>query len=290
MNVVGLGTAGCAIANSLARYPQYNVYLLDNGLPRKGNQYPIAHQDSHEAYDRSELKLTQFISRMKKDSKELLFIMGGGGDISGASLQVLRQLHSKYKSNIDVMYIKPDVEMLSTTAKKQDKICYSVLQEYTRSGMFRSILLVSNPHIEAAAGKLPIKNYYDNLNNFLSYTHHMVNVFTRTTPLMSSEAGSRPQHVRIYTIGTFDIEKNEEKLFFPLDSIKNTCYYYAIKDERLEEDTSLLETIRGQVRSNTPEGGTCSYSVHSSATEHDMAFVACWTSQIQSFPEIYRAL
>lgn len=290
MNVVGLGAAGCALAKSLSTYPQYNVYLLDNGLQRKGNTYPVAHQPTHEQYDAQEIKLTQFVSRMSKDSSEVLFIMGGGGNISGASLQVLRQLDKRFKNKIDILYIKPDVEMLSKTARQQDKICYRVLQEYARSGVFRSMLLVSNPHMEAAAGKLPIKNYYENLNSFTSYVYHMVNVFTRSTALMSSTSGQRREHLRIYTVGTFDIEKNEEKLFFPLDNIENRCYYYAIKDERLEKDENLLETIRNQIKSNTSSTSTCSYSVHSSANDADMAFVACWSGQVQSFPEIYRAL
>ena len=34
MNVIGLGKAGCAMADALSAYPQYTVYKLDVGLPQ----------------------------------------------------------------------------------------------------------------------------------------------------------------------------------------------------------------------------------------------------------------
>lgn len=290
MNVVGLGAAGCAMADALSVYPQYDVYKLDNGLERKKNTYPIAKKNTHEEYDRSEIKLTQFISRMNK-SASILFIMGGGGMISGASLQILKQFNQKHKGAIDLMYIKPDVEMLSELGRKQDKVCYRILQEYARSGVFRSMLLISNPHIEEAMGETPIKNYYENLNNFVAYAYHMVNVFTHTKPEIASSSGGRPEHVRIWTLGVLDLEKKEEKMFFPLDSPSDVCYYYGINEQKLETDGSLLKKIRNQVRAKSQQGGSsCSYSIHPTSFDVDIGYVASWTSQVQAFPEIYQGL
>jgi hypothetical protein len=215
MNVVGLGAAGCAIATALDKYSQYNVYKLDTGLERKGNTYPVVKQSTHEAYDQHPIKLTQFISRMKK-SDSLLFILGGGGVISGASLQVLRQLHQRYPKTIDIMYVKPDVELLSELGRLRDRACYQILQEYTRSGVFRSILLVSNPHIEAAIGDVPVKNYYQNMNNFIAYAYHMQNVFQHTEPEISSLSDNKPEHVRLWTLGILDVKKMKKSCFFLL--------------------------------------------------------------------------
>ena len=106
MNVVGLGSAGCAMADALSVYPQYDIYKLDVGLPRKGNTYPVAKKSSHEEYDSQEVKLSQFMSKMNKDSS-MLFIMAGGGVVSGASLQILKQLNKKFKGAIKEDTIKP---------------------------------------------------------------------------------------------------------------------------------------------------------------------------------------
>ncbi len=290
MNVVGLGSAGCAMADALSVYPQYDIYKLDVGLPRKGNTYPVAKKSSHEEYDSQEVKLSQFMSKMNKDSS-MLFIMAGGGVVSGASLQILKQLNKKFKGAIDIMYIKPDVEMLSELARKQDKICYRVLQEMTRSGVFRSMLLLSNPHVEEAMGETPIKNYYENVNNFIAYAYHMVNVFTHTKPEISSSPMRREEHVRLWTIGVLGSEKKEEKLFFPLDSPSDLCYYYGINESKLETDGTLLKKIRSQVKSKSQlVKAPCSYSIHPTTYEGDMGYVACWSSQIQAFPDTYQGL
>ena len=189
------------------------------------------------------------------------------------------------------MYVKPDVEMLSTLAQNRDKVCYRVLQEYTRSGVFRSILLLSNPHIEEAMGEAPIKNYYENLNKFIAYSYHMVNVFTHTEPEIISSPPQRSEHVRLWTLGVLDAEEKTEKMFFPLDNPSDICYYYGINEKKLETDGSLLRKIRNQVKAKSQQAGApCSYSIHSTSYEGDVGYVTCWTSQIQAFPEIYQGL
>jgi hypothetical protein len=144
--------------------------------------------------------------------------------------------------------------------------------------------------MESAAGELPIKNYYENLNNFIAYAYHMVNVFSHTPPVISSMSGNREKHVRLWTIGKVDMEKNEEKMFFPLDKPSDKCYYYAIHDKRLETDGQLLNRIRKQVKSKSENGTACSYAIHSTTYDEDMVFVACWSSQVQAFPEHYQSL
>ena len=288
MNVVGLGGAGCAFVDELAQYEQYNVYKIDTGLPRKGNTYPISEQSSHEEYEKNPPKLTQFISRMPK-SKSLVFVMAGGGRTSGASLKILEQFHKGYPKSIDLIYIKPDVNSLSEVARLQDRVCYRVLQEYVRSGVFRSITLFSNPHTESALGSLPVKDYYKNLNKYLAYAFHMTNVFKNTESVISSSTAQREEHVRICTLGILDMEKKEEKMFFPLDKPRVKEYYYGITKERVENDKTLLGSIREHI-SSFSSGETSSYSIHETSYAVDFGYVVAWTSAIQAFPDAYESL
>ena len=288
MNVVGLGGAGCAFVDELESYEQYNVYKIDKGLPRKGNTYPISAQATHEDYESNPPKLTQFISRMPR-ARSLVFVMAGGGATSGASLKILEQFHKKYPKSIDIIYIKPDVNSLSEVARLQDKVCYRVLQEYVRSGVFRSMLLLSNPHTEAALGSLPVKDYYKNLNRYLAYAFHMTNVFKNTDSVISSSTAQREPHVRICTLGVVDVEKKEEKMFFPLDKPRVKEYYYGITKERVENDKTLLSSIREHIGSFSG-GESSSYSIHETSYEVDFGYVISWTSNVQAFPDAYESL
>ena len=53
--IVGLGKAGCAIADKFAQYPQYKVFKIDSeGLDSKSkNNYVLTKQGSPEDYETS---------------------------------------------------------------------------------------------------------------------------------------------------------------------------------------------------------------------------------------------
>ena len=53
MNIIGLGKAGCAIADKFAQYPQYDIYKIDVGLKgyKKNGIYDMPAQKSPEQYE-----------------------------------------------------------------------------------------------------------------------------------------------------------------------------------------------------------------------------------------------
>ena len=53
--IVGLGKAGCAIAEKFAKYPQYKVFKIDSeGLDSKNkNNYVLTKQNSPEEYEKA---------------------------------------------------------------------------------------------------------------------------------------------------------------------------------------------------------------------------------------------
>ncbi len=43
MNIIGLGNAGCAIADKFAQYPQYDIYKIDVGLKGYKKEWDLRH-------------------------------------------------------------------------------------------------------------------------------------------------------------------------------------------------------------------------------------------------------
>ena len=74
MNVVGLGNAGCNIAKYFENYPQYNVSYVDVGLGKSGKSYGLTKRDTHEAYDKKQIRMAKFVDQMP-DTGECLFII-----------------------------------------------------------------------------------------------------------------------------------------------------------------------------------------------------------------------
>jgi len=282
MNVVGLGNAGCKIAKYFEQYPQYNVFTIDEGLKKTSKSFGITKRVTHEEYDKKQVRMTRFVDQMP-DTGECLFVMAGSGNITGASLQILKFLNRKFK--VDVLYVKPDHELLGRTAYLQDKVCYRVLQEYARSGALRSMCIIGNPQVEEILeNNLTAANYYEKINELIGYTYHMVNVFNRTKPVLDNKIENSPE-TRIYTIGMVDFESGEEKSFFPIDKETNRCYYYAVNENVLEEDYKVLKNVNKQVKEKMKDLQGASYQIHSTKYETSFAFVEVWTSNIQTHPE-----
>ena len=80
---------------------------------------------------------------------------------SSASLRILEQIKSK---NVTLIYIRPELDLLEDTKRQQEKVVFSVLQEYTRSGLFDMIYLVDNSSVDVLVEDASIKDYYPAIN------------------------------------------------------------------------------------------------------------------------------
>ena len=241
--VIGLGGAGCKIADEFAKYPQYQAYKIDEGVYTgilDKNTFSIAKQKTHQQYELQTPDLRAFLGHL---GGQVLFVLGGSGNISGCALRVLEQIrHCK----INVLYIEPDVELLVGDKKLQERATYYILQEFARSALFERLYIVSNPQIEKILDNVPIIGYYDKLNELIVSTFHMINVYNNNKSVVDNF--TTPEEIaRISTIGISNLE-NEKKLFFLLDNIKEMKYYYAISRNKLETDGSLMKKITENIK------------------------------------------
>ena len=162
----------------------------------------------------------------------------------------------------------------------QERVVRAVLQEYTRSGVFEEMYIVSNKDLNDIIGGAPIIGYYDKLNELLVPTIHMINVFSNTEPVFGKMEKPKETH-RILTIGLYDTEKDEEKMFFPLDSVRHRCYIYGINEEKLKSDGKLLNKITKQMKAKPSDNLKVNYVVHSTDYEYDIGYVIERTPHIQ---------
>jgi len=79
---------------------------------------------------------------------------------------VLEYLHNR-NIIINVVYFYPETDFLSQEQSLQEKVVRNVIQEYTRSGLFEKLCLVSNNSLDKIAGGAPIIGYFDVLNDVL---------------------------------------------------------------------------------------------------------------------------
>ena len=91
--VIGLGQAGCNIADQFKQYPQYKTMKIDVGLKKTKNSFGLKPQTSPELYEE---KLPRGIIKYLQEEvmPETLFITSCGM-VSGASLSILQKIKDK---------------------------------------------------------------------------------------------------------------------------------------------------------------------------------------------------
>ena len=265
--VIGLGKAGCQIADSFNSYPQYNILKIDEGLEESSGSLGLKHQPSPEFYEANVPDLKTFFKEVKS---EVLFITSCG-TVSGSALQILKQIPNK--SKVTIMYVVPNLVGLSETKRLQNNLLFNVFQEYARSAVFKDIILVDNKKISDMMGDIPILQYWPKLNEIIVSMYHMLNVLKHSKPLFTT-FGERVDTAKITTIGLVDWQEEKENLLFKLDIPREKRYYYAIPQVMLEEDTTLMTRIEKQVKKSVEHDKMrISYGIYS--TQYTEPYVYC---------------
>ena len=205
--------------------------------------------------------------------------MVGSSFSSNYSLGALEQLKDK---NVDVIYIQPDSELMTGVPKMLDKIVFSILQQYSRSGLLNSFTVLSNTMIEKSIGNIPIKTYYDKINESIFSTVHYVNYFNHAEPEIGMT--SKPLDInRIRTLGLLNVKNLQEKWFYELDMERDICYYLCINKERLEKEGGLHKKIVDLLK-NKPKNAfrRISYAIYETEYQ-DFGLCVAHTNAIQEY-------
>tara|TARA_R110002020_G_scaffold100972_8_gene238353 strand:- start:2523 stop:3383 length:861 start_codon:yes stop_codon:yes gene_type:complete len=275
ISVVGLGNAASAIAECFKDITQYNVYNLNSSVKRNSKyKLKLKAFSSPEEYEVNIPDVSKFFSDV---DDHIQFIIVGGSFSSNYSLGILEQLRHK---KVDVIYIKPDTELLTGYPVLIENTVFGVLQEYARSGLFNSITLISNLNLENSIGDLPIKTYYDTINKFVFSTVHHLNYFVHSEPEIGQV--SKPSEInKIRSVAGLNIKNLEEMWLFELDNPRELCYYLAINNERLENEGGLHKQIVGLLKGKPRNAyRKISYAIYETPY-HDFGFCVAHTNVIQ---------
>ena len=270
--ILGLGTAGCNIASLFEQYSQYEVHKIDASISEAPNFFQLKEEKDPAKYEENCPDLSNFLKDLQG---ELLFIVCGASQVSAASLRILEQL--KGRCQINILYIQPDISSLPEIRRMISRTTFNVFQQYARSNVFNQMYIVSNATIEDIMDGIPVMEYYNKINEAIVSAIHMINVFNHTDSV--TDTFTEPfETARISTFGIVDVEKNEEKMFFPLDKVREKQYYYVIGSGRLKTDEKLHKQITEHVGKQEAKA---SYGIYSTDYENDYGYCIARSSTTQ---------
>ncbi|MFZ8934399.1 MAG: hypothetical protein ACO2ZP_10920 [Bacteriovoracaceae bacterium] len=220
------------------------------------------------------------LTRLKDTvDEDIQVILCGSSFSANYALGILEQFKDR---KIQIFYIKPDTELLSGQSKLQENAIFGILQEYTRSGLFENMTIISNTKVEEIVGNVPVKNYFSTLNQTIYYVIHYMNYFANKQPIIGNL--TNPTEIqRIRTFGMINPANLSEKMFYELDMARDTSYYVCITSSRLETDGTLHKKLVNTLK-NKPRNAfkNLSYAIYESNTENDFGFCIAHTNAVQS--------
>lgn len=271
--IIGLGRSSCDLAEVFESNPEYKVKLLDTDIEGE-NCFSIPLEKSSEDYEKNAPDLSHFFSDI---TDKVIFIVDGSNKIAGATLKILKQLSNK---QINILYLRSDTELMSNVGKLQDRVAFNVLQEYARSGVVNSITLISIPEIENILGDMPIVEYNKNINRVICNAVVGIDKFQNDEPVIDNSSPPNPIS-RITTFGVYNLENDNEKLFYNLAGIDDKCYYFGINENDLKTNSKLFRLIKERMREKVLDNTKISYRIHHTGYEQSFCYVAAWSKRIQ---------
>lgn len=276
-NLLGIGVAGCNVVEQLSQYPVYECFYISNEIKKTSKyKFNLAEHDGPEEYEAMDMsKLHKWLDKIKQ---KCTIMLCGASDSTGITLRALEHLHQK-GVKMDIVYFMPETEVLSETKVLHERAVRGILQNFTRSGLFEKICLVSNLRLEEIAGSTNVFDYYNQINHVFTSTYYMMDVFKNTKPVTSTF--KRPKEsCRISTIGIASVDGGET-LFFPFNKEVEVVYYYGINEEKLKTEENLFRTITNNVKSKITEERKVSFGIYPTQYESDYVYVEMFSPKVQ---------
>ena len=274
--IIGIGDGGSQLAEHFKKYYDYSVLCVS----AKGE---IKIPTTKKVED-LEQKMVETKAKWSKTLKtfagndDLLFIINGAAKSSAASLVLMEEVKENLKS---VIFIKSDPNTINGTAKLQQKAALMILQEFARSGLLEKLYIVDNLELEKINPEVNILNYYEQLNELVVSTFHMINFCKDQRPILNT-TDDPVETARIATFGVFNVEDGERKMFYSLDFPRETSYIYILNDEALKEPARLMKIKDINTSINTAEpANASSFVIYRSDLEHNYGYLVQYSTMIQ---------
>jgi len=278
MNLIGIGSSGCAVVDILSKHPQYNIFKIDFDLKgkKKDGEFSFPHADTPEDCETVCPSMKYFF----KDLSGSTTVFVSGSDLlCAASLKILQEIQNK--AQITLVYMRPDIDLIDHTSRMLDRVAFNIFQEYARSGLFDRLFLISHELLTAAVGEVPVTEFQGKLTELLASTFHMVATMENTAPVYGNHTA--PIDIaRISTMGMLDAESEEESLLYQLQYPREKTFYYLIPRETLNSDEKLMTKILKQVKQRVKDDKIkLNFGVYETDYDQSYIYVVSSSSIIQ---------
>lgn len=277
MRLIGVGNTGCKIVKKISSYiADCKSYYFNSEIIQTDSYFRLIREEVPENYERNFPKLKAFEDFESRE--DVLLVMSSSGHISSCSLVLLEQIA---QCNIRIALITPDVSLLDKKHRYQHNAISKILQEYSRSGLFREVLIFSNTETEKICKDISFSNYYETINENIASALFSLIYFENQSPVFGQIYS--PEIVsRISSLGLKDIRNAEERNFFSVQNPRDVIYYFGLNEEDIESKEVRQEILKQmREKKNIDTKLNISFGIFPIKTETSYCYIITRTNVIQ---------
>jgi hypothetical protein len=141
--------------------------------------------------------------------------------------------------------------------------------------------LVCNESVSSILPQITIENFYDHINQAIVNVFENIIFYLDQKPFLGAHHESK-EISRIKTVSYGDFEKNEKKMYFPLDNITETCYINIVSNEDMRENKEILNILKEKVVKDRENNLLSSFVVFNSDYEKSFYYSIHFTHYLQT--------
>lgn len=246
------------------------------------DKYFIPHQESHEDYEKADYddELNKFYDEINSEFDDVWIVIETADYETGCLLKFCERLDVE---NIHVLCVEPDLDFLSQEEKKINRLVKNVVQEYARSDMFQSALMINKERVYETMSDVPIAKYNQRIEETIGFYFFSYMFYEKNGPFIGTS--SKPEEVnRIRTIGILNEQTGGEFPFFQFEAIRETHYYYPVSKDAAESDSDLIKLIKQDMKERRESGREgLTFGIYKSKVKEPTPMFMNYTSIPQGF-------
>ena len=138
ISLIGIGDAGCNVVSHFEEHKEYNCFLFSEGRDNTKYTRELPRVEKAEDCEEKAPKLSSYKTLQAIQDRAQVFLCGSSFS-ANYTLAILQQIRDR---EIEIFYIKPDVDLLIGDVRLQERAIFGILQQYARSGLFKNFTIL----------------------------------------------------------------------------------------------------------------------------------------------------
>ena len=270
-SVITIGTPAVHFGDFLESYPEYTLYSFNH--TRAEFKVPVF--SDVKRYEEPLAGLKKHLSTVADD---VVCVVSGGEVVSLVALQILKKVKNK---NIEIIYLQPQLDILNKTGIMVHNLVHGVLQEMTRSHVFKRFYLFDLEAAKNVTPKTILSEVSKTVAAMCAQHYHTYNWLSSQDSVFGVNE-DKIENATISALSYCDFDLTNITDLGILGFIREQEVFYGIPEKKLEEDTGLYDKVMKSFKDFKEEGVRASFNVFSVPFENEVVYIKNSTTAVQN--------